>query len=318
MGIGIYKVFIYLDGTEDNSADTLNDLQNIDIQNSVSAEKYRGFPFMEKFWGNANEHHTARQCLNTFDALRKCKEQGIDWLVSLDADELLITSNRDHIPFDDFFGDAKIKNADIVHLSTLEVVSQKMHYDFVMAEETLFKTRKNFKSKLDQIYIKLYDPYTDTYFNRLFWFGHTMGKGILNVASDLIPENVHRYTKKDFSKPKVIKKGHVLHYHIYDSEDFIKKFDNFKDRSSTYLSGNDIQRIKRLWIRLVNDQAYGKKELEEYFKDNLLFNQQKLQALYKTRIFNVLKRREEAVIEIDIPKKILSDCQLVPTNSNIN
>lgn len=306
LGIGVNKIFVYLDQTTDDGAETINDLEAIEINTSVEAKTYQDQPYLEKFWSNAHEHHTARQCLNTFDAMRKCKAEQIDWLISLDADELFLSSKDEPVTLQAFFEAARTQDADIISLTPLEVVARKMAYQNVMLEETMFKTKKNFQSKFDQIYQKIYDPYTHSHKTLSFWLGHTMGKAAIRVQSDLIPHNVHRYTSRVGEPLKTISMGYLLHYHIYDFEDFIKKFKNFKERSETYLSGNKIKSLKSLFIKLVNDRDNSPEYLKTYFEKYLFFGPSKMNRLKKTRVGNVLKRREPAVITIDLPKHILT------------
>lgn len=305
LGLGVDRIFVYLDHTTDNGPKTIADLENVLVQDSVPAEKYRDRPFLEKFWGNAAEHHTARQCLNTYDALQHCKQHGIAWLVSLDADELFITGNGGQQPLTDFFNAETTENFDIIRLPTLEVVNRKMAYQNVMAEETLFKKQKNFKSKFDQLYRKIYNPYTKTMVSVSYWLGHTMGKAAINVHSDIIPENVHRYRLLNGATPRIRNAGNILHYHLYDFEDFLKKYDNFKHRPDTFLSGNKIESLKSLWIKLVNDPDFDEEYLRDYYKKYIHFDEKELKKLHKTRIFNILKRKEDAVVAITRPREIL-------------
>lgn len=182
-----------------------------------------------------------------------------------------------------------------------------MAYMNVMVEETLFKTQKNFKSKLDQLYVKIKNPFSKKDFTVSYWLGHTMGKCIINTKKDVIPKNVHRFEMTDKSKPLIINKGHVLHYHMFDFEDFIKKFKNFENRASTYLSGNAINSLKSLWIKLVNDPHMTNEQLKRYYTENLLFDEKKLKRLNKTRLFNLLRRQENSTVEIKLPSELLSN-----------
>ncbi len=306
LGIGVERIFIYFDGTTDTGKDIVRNIDAVSCQDSVGPEKYNDKTFLKKFWSNAEHHHTARQCLNTYDALQKCSEMGIDWLISLDADELFLPNLKSNENVSTFFKTIPT-NIDVLRLPALEVISRKMRYDHVMAEETLFKTKKNFSSKLDQLYQKIYNPYNNEYILSSYWLGHTMGKAAIKVGGGIIPHNVHRYRKLSGEKIKLLAKGNVLHYHIYDFTDFIKKFHNFKDHPATFLSGNKIEKLKSLWIKLVNDPSKNEEELKLYFKNNLLFGPKKIKRLRKTRFFNLIKRKEEAIIEITQPKEVLTN-----------
>jgi hypothetical protein len=133
-----------------------------------------------------------------------------------------------------------------------------------------------------------------------------MGKCALNVQKDLIPHNVHRFKLKNSKTVNKVNRGFILHYHMYDFDDFIKKFKNFKNRPSFFLSGNDIGTLKSLWIKLVNDSQFTPEDLKEYYIDNILFTDAKLSKLKKTRLFNILSRKEKATVEITLPSEILS------------
>lgn len=300
--LGINKAFVYFDGTTDNGPKSIQTLNKVEFQNSVKPEKYSSLDFLKKFTTQAEEHHTARQCLNTYDAMLKCKNEEIDWLISIDADELFYPG--ENINLKDFFRSAS--SFDIITLKPLEVINRKIAYKDVFKEETLFKTQKNFKSKFDQINFKLQNPYTKEALQTSYWLGHTMGKSIININSEVIPHNVHRF-KLIKGKAKTVNKGFVLHYHMFDFEDFIKKFQNFKNHPPVFLSGNKIGDLKSFFIKLVNDEDRTEESLKQYYVKNLLFDDSKLKQLKKTRFFNLLKRKEKAVLKIETPKKLLSN-----------
>tara|TARA_R100001369_G_scaffold90703_1_gene130119 strand:+ start:1439 stop:2428 length:990 start_codon:yes stop_codon:yes gene_type:complete len=306
LGIGIDTVFVYFDQTTDDTPKTINDIKQVETNTSVSIQKYKDKPYLKKFLEHANKHHTARQCLNTYDALQKCKQEGFDWLISLDADELFITENLGAQPLPQFFTTDTTDKYDIIQLPTLEVVNRKMAYHNVMAEEAVFKKQKNFASKFDQLYRKIYNPYTKKHLTSSYWLGHTMGKAAINVQSDVVPYNVHRYKLSNGSKPTIMTAGNILHYHLYDFEDFLKKYDNFKDHPDTFLSGNKIETLKSLLIKLVNDPNNDKNYLRDYYEKYIHFSQKDLNRLHKTRIFNILRRKEEAVVIVKTPSKVLS------------
>lgn len=303
LGIGIECIFIYFDGTTDNGKEKVKGIPKVIIQDSVQVEKYKDRDYLDRFTSNAQDHHTARQCLNTYDALEQSKAAGIDWLISLDADELFITKNKGEQSLSEFFRENK--DHDVIQFSTMEVIGRKIEYQHVMAEEILFKIQKNFKSKLDQIYRKIYNPYTKKHMIFSYWFGHTMGKAAINVKREIIPHNVHRYKSVSRNKLKLKKSGNILHYHLYDFEDFLKKYDNFKSRPATFLSGNKIESLKSLWIQLVNDPNYSKQFLKMYYEKYILYNSKEMKRLGRSRMFPFFKRKEKSIIEIEIPKKIL-------------
>lgn len=309
--IGVKHAFVYFDDTTDDGKDVITNLDFVTISDSVKAEKYIDKPYLNKFTSKANDHHTARQCLNTYDAFRKCKSLGFDWLVSLDADELVCTSNEDASNFVSFLENIP-QNVDLVHMKTIEVLSRKPAYENVFAEETLFKTQPNFGGRFKNISKDVYNPFTKKTVKYSYWFGQHMGKAALRVASDIVPRNVHRYVLKDGSAPNHIKAGYILHYHAYDIQDFIKKFTNFSNRPNTFLSGNKVNSLKLLLRDVVNKSELNQEELGQYFKKNLMFSESEVRYLQNNRYLWLFKRTIHPLQKITSVKHVFESKINIP------
>lgn len=301
--IGISRIFVYFDGSTDCGQESIEDLGNVTCSDSVEPEKYMHLKFLDKFTSQARSMHTARQCLNIYDALQQCKAEQIDWLIALDADELFLTDKKRPTSIDNFF--EKHNNVDIIKLKPLEVVSRRKEYKNVFLQETLFQSQPRFKNWNDRIYFKFYDPYTGESLSHPAWLSHTIGKCAVNVNSDLIPQNVHKFQFVDKRRISQVYSGCILHYSLYDFMDFKKKFFNIKHRPSIFLNGNSLPRLPLVWRDLVNDPKYDENYLENYFISNLLVNDQKLERFFSTRFFNILRRKESAIVHIDYVKKVL-------------
>jgi len=301
--IGAAHAFVYFDDTTDNGKETIAQLDFVTISNSVKTVTYADQPSLDKFTSKAHHHHTARQCLNTYDALQKCKSLGIDWLISLDADELVCTSNEKASNLVSFLQQVP-DNTDVIYMKTLEVLSRKSSYALVFSEETLFKTQPNFGSRFKNIVKTIDDPFTNKTVNYSYWFGQHMGKAALRVSSEVIPVNVHRYVLKGGNKPIQIKAGCILHYHAYDIEDFIKKFTNFSNRPNTFLSGNKVNSLKLLLRDVVNKTGWNEQALGDYFKKNLMFSDKEVDRLLKNRYLGLLKRTVPPLREITSVKNV--------------
>ena len=226
--IGVDHIFVYFDNSTDTGRASINDLDFVTVTNSVSLEKYQHQSILDKFTSHAEEHHTARQCLNTYDALQLCREQNYDWLISLDADELVCTDKENPSNLLSFFSeiDATI---DVVNFKTFEALQRKEAYGNVFAEETLYKTTYQYKGRLEKLRKDLYNPFTDAKQIFSFWYGQHMGKGAIRTSSKLIPHNVHRFKLENGQAANTVNAGMIMHYHVYDAQDFIKKFTNFSD-----------------------------------------------------------------------------------------
>ena len=294
--IGVDRIFLYFDNTTDHGKESISDLEFVTINDSVSAKKYGHLYYLEKFTSQAIEHHTARQCLNTFDAQQLCEKEGIDWLISLDADELICTHFIEPSNLKSFFKEIA-ENVEVVNFNTLEVLQQRESYGNVFLEETLFKQNRKLKNSR-AIYKKLFNPFTETSTKFSWWYGQHLGKGAIRIGRDIIPHNVHRFKRLDGSKTETVNKGNILHYHAYDAADFIKKFTNFRNRPNTFLSGNKVESIKLLLRDIVNTSGMDAAELKEYFKENLLFTEAEVQDLKKEKTYFLFKKLPSPITEI--------------------
>lgn len=301
--VGLCHAFVYFDDSTDGGKKSIADLEFVTLQDSVSAEKYSGNPYLKKFTSQAKEHHTARQCLNTYDALAQSKKLGYDWLISIDADELVATTVHAVSNLSDFFNKVPT-NVTVVNFETREALQRKPRYDSVFAEETLFKTQPNYDSRFKNITKKIYNPFTKQKESFSYWYGQYLGKGAIRVKNELIPHNVHRYRHQDGTKPLQLNAGYLLHYHAYDADDFIKKFTNFSNRPTTYLSGTKVQRLKLLLRDVVNTSGMNQEALETYFKENVMFSKKEVQRLQKNRYLGFLKRTPPPLQEITTVQQV--------------
>lgn len=294
--IGVDKAFVYFDNTTDAGKESIADLDFVRTSNSVPSEKYVHLNYLKKFTSQAKEHHTARQCLNTFDAKQQCIEENIDWLISLDADELICTDIERPSDLKAFFKNIA-GNVEEVNFKVLEVLQRKKSYRNVFREETLFK------SNIYAFPKSFYNPFTKSMQEFGWWYGQGVGKGAIRVNSDLIPRNVHHYQKMNTNKPITIKSGNVLHYHAYDTEDFIKKYINFSDRPNTFLSGRKVESIKLLLRDIVNSSGLDGKQLENYFIENLMFDEKEIKKFKKGRKYGFFKIKPIPLKEITSVKR---------------
>lgn len=298
--IGVDIAFVYFDNTTDTGRESISDLEFVECNKSISATKYSEHRYLVKFTSQAAEHHTARQCLNTYDAQQKCKEAGIDWLISIDADELICTDFHNPSNLKTFFSSIE-GSVEVVTFKTLESLQTKMQYENVFSNETLFKANPKAYSRY------FYNPFTNSKVKFSWWYGQTMGKAAFKASKSIIPHNVHRYKKIDGVKPITLNRGFVLHYHAYDAEDFIKKFTNFSNHPNTFLSGNKVENIKLLLRDIVNSKDYTKEQLKDYFRKNILFSNDDLRKFSKGLKYLFFKVKPTPLQEIKSVSKIFND-----------
>ncbi|MGB5982873.1 MAG: glycosyltransferase family 2 protein [Nonlabens sp.] len=306
--VGVNKAYIYFDGATDGGPDSIRDIPQVEVQDSVNPETYSHLSFLDKFTTMADEHHTARQCLNTYNATLKCKRDGIDWLISIDADEVIIADKNEPAPLTTLF-DGVSEDVDLIHFNTKEAVQRRNEYDNVFADETLFKSTHLFKRKLERPSKEIHDPFLKKNTKISYWMGQFQGKSAIRVASDLIPKNVHRYKHKDGSLLKQIEKGLVLHYHAFDQPDFIKKFTNFKKHPDNFLAGSDVGYVKKLWRDVVNSDDIEAHYRNNYFQNNIMFTESEINKM-SSKIFGILPRKQKPFEKITSVKKAFDSLNL--------
>lgn len=288
--IGVDHFYIYLDGSTDKTEETLKDLSFITLANSIDQERYKNVNEIKEFLNNYETHHTARQNLNIFHTLQLAKNAGFDWLIAVDADELIcpniqiIYKNQ----LKEFFTSIQ-SNIDMVRFKTLEVVPRKMEYENVFADETLFKNHKSI------INHKIYDPYKNRIITIKGFYGQTMGKSAVRTSISAKPKTMHKFVGLNGDVLSYIWKGFLLHYNCYDFSDFLKKFQGFKNHPNNYLSGNQVEYTKLLWRDLVNDPGKSIEDLSEYFESWVIFKPIEIKKLSKDKKFLFWKKNPQIV-----------------------
>lgn len=289
--IGVDRAFVYFDGTTDGGRASVADLDFVSVRNSVLPDELPPEPFLEKFVSQAGIHHTARQCLNTYHASLLCKKEGIQWLLSIDPDELVVPEGQPGLPDLGSYLLTVAPEVDLVQFKVLEALQCKMKYNSVFREETAFKTTHHFPGRWQKVTRKVYDPFEGKIRRFSWWYGQHLGKAVFRIGRGIIPRNVHRYQKVDGSKTIQQQRGWLLHYHAYDAQDFIKKYRNFAAHPDTFLSGNRVKDFKLLMRDVVNRSGMDNNALEAYFDQYLRFSEEKIKYLRSNHYLGFLKRK---------------------------
>lgn len=291
--LGISRCFVYLDGSTDGTRKSLEGLDFVTVSDSIDVNKYESIKHLQQFVDTYETHHTARQCLNTYDAKMKCRDFGIDWLISIDSDELIALDMNKFIPnsLPLFFKEVD-KDFDEVNFRVFEVFPRKKEYGNVFAEESFFKTHWKFKNRCISITKNFYNPFTESYFKHSYWYGQGQGKSAIRVSSDLVPRTVHRYIRTSEGNHKAMNVNYLLHYHVYDAVDFIKKFKNMSKHPSTHVSGGAVESIKLFWKDLVNSDALSEEEKISYFEKYIMFSKVEIERIFhrKSLMYRLLRQ----------------------------
>jgi hypothetical protein len=315
--MGVERFYLFLDETTDRTGETLTDLDYVEVAESMSAGRFLSSKAHRDLTGRSSrlaraveesEHqHTARQILNTVVGLEGARERGIEWLIGIDADELVCPriEEAERGEIGAFFG-AFDGRTEQVRLRPLEIVQQNKHYRNVFAEGVLFKRPGSGVGR------PVYDPLAEKIqrferrtgrfwrfrfpkFRRFdWWYGHHEGKCAVRVDRDIVPL-VHRFEALDGHDLVSEERGYLLHYFMYNVEDFIKKYRNYEKQPDKWLYGTAIPYRKKLWRDLVNNPSFSEDYVGDYFARWIAFSEEeisRLQELNHSRIISVQAVRE--------------------------
>ena len=328
--LGIDRFFVFLDNTVDDSEDTLADFGDVEISPSIVPE---GLREPESRWSAVNasavlvrnlrswhDNFVARQLLNTYVALERCRQAGYDWLIFIDADELICPDIR-HASRGLL---ARILNqmdpaVQQVRFTPLEVIQRKSEYDNVFAEATLFKSPDSVRKR------DLYDPFAARlkrfhverrkHLPRIqrfsWWYGHRVGKSAVRIGAQAVPVSSHEFRGFDGKRLVSAPGGFLLHYVIYDSNDFLKKYRNFGDHPDTFVSGARVVYRKRFWRDLVNRPDATEDFLRGYFHQWIAFDDDWIRSMQTGKPRLGVLRRTSNIVEVTAVRDVFQELKAV-------
>jgi hypothetical protein len=277
--VGVERVYLYDDGSTDATLTSVSKLSSVQIQASVPPERFDGRGDLVDDRKNAERQFTARQALNAADALDRARRDGLDWLLHLDADEVVcldplhagagcLARLLEGLP---------AETEAVLFKPTLEVVQHRLDYADVLAEETLFKAPD---AKIER---RLHDPYLDKYWTLRGSYGHDGGKSAVRLSVDARPESPHRFTARDGRELQLVRKRGLLHYFAYSFADFLKRHAGLQDTPTFYGPWRRVERQKRLWRAMVNDSRFSQQQLRDYYAGFVLFSADEVARLRRGR-----------------------------------
>lgn len=285
--LGVEQFFIFSDNSTDDTIKSIEDLPFVHIFSSVSPDFFNNRLELRKFADKASENIVARQCLNTVFAIEEAKRKKLDWIISLDADELICLdfNNPGKGQLLDFF-DCVHDKVEQIQFKTLEVVQRRLEYENVFAEETLFKQqRSGIRKKICGHFNKImYDPFKNRMWKINGFYGHKNVKSATRLTVDAVPKSSHKFCALDGSSLPTLKAGHLLHYYNYSFNDFINKSKNNRNLPTTKLDGINYKAFSKfLWRDMVNHPDFSEDYLREYYKKWIMFDDKQIRQLRKNR-----------------------------------
>ncbi len=306
--LGVKAAYVYDDGSTDGTPDSVADLDFVRLGRTVDASSLP--PELRTDADDAPDRYvTSRQNINTLDAMRQAREDGIDWLLAIDADELACVDLAKQPAGALARGFATVPDeVEAVVLRPLEIVQRRLSYDDVMAQETLFK-------RADVgLRHRTFDPFSQTFHRVRGVYGHTAGKSAARLSADLRPATVHRFRRRDGSKARSVDGGWLLHYYCHSFEAFVRKFRLFRDHPDVHLRGHEVQLQKRLWRDVVNRSGMSEDELRDYYQRWVMFSDAEIAGLRRDSWLGLVPRRP-AVVEVTAGRETFAELRAQASDS---
>lgn len=288
---GVDTAFVFFDRTTDDSAGSVSDLPFARLEPSVDPATFKGVHGANIYVDHADSH-AARQCLNVMSVLRTAADDGFDWIIHVDADELLATDKDESSP--GFLKDhlAMIRDdVECVRFLPFEVCPTSLECDHPFASHTNFIVPGARRKRTIQ------DAMQGGSFNTRLSLGHRKGKRAIRTSAGLVPRGPHEFVRRDRSEPNEVTSGRLLHYYITGFSHFVQKFENMADRPDMLISGKPISRHKRMWRDMVNQRVLTKSQLRDHFERNVLLSSEMVARCRKRPTF-AIGGRLPAVVEI--------------------
>ncbi|MBC7405700.1 MAG: glycosyltransferase family 2 protein [Cytophaga sp.] len=258
LAAGCSQIYVYLDGTTDNTVELIKDLDRVEVIASTKPCVEDNLPKwiadILPFWESDMD---VRKRINTYFACNKALNQGVDWITCIDPDELLFMGFSDHVNANlipNFLQQLPSK-VDQVLMRNLEVIPTCAESDNPFLTCTIFLNRFP-KTEFVFRYASAFLRRVLKNSRRLAWFDYwfyrlrflnSLPRLMVNpINGESIPASyylgywnhkafirtknhqefnfvIHKWIKYK-RNPQNIYRGHVLHYDLFDYKYMALKF----------------------------------------------------------------------------------------------
>ncbi len=273
--VGAEIIFIFFDNINDPAYVAIERIPYVRAMFSGYAPEVDESDEICRLRGRLRFDHTSRQLLNIHRAVYLAGALGFEWMLSVDADELVVSdvdlSVRENSLLD-YLSSYEEKIGSIV-FESLELAPSRPVCDDPFREGFRFKKnyglgegRRNSDIKNDACY-EYFDltwlpvsgrsdrgvlssgPFVGIGEGSMidFYMGHSIGKVAFRIKSSCIIKNLH-CVDLPCHESRVSERGRMLHYNCFSYSSFCDKFIRFSTHAKTYSRGAKVDEFK-LYIR---------------------------------------------------------------------
>jgi hypothetical protein len=276
--LGVSRFYVFDDGSSDGTIASVADLPGVIIRAAASAQELADQGLAARLAPRTDDVNV-RQMLSAALALDLARAEGLDWLVHVDADELVAPRlDRAEQGALARLLAAQPRGVDAVRFATLELVQRRLDNERPFEEEELFKRDARGLSR------EILDPRRDERITIKGFYGHSFGKSAVRPALRPRPESPHAFAGADDRPLRYAAAGYLLHYHFFSAWDFARKSRRTELSPLLYAGTHPVRPHRRLFRELADDPRFSDAELRSYFERWLLMSDDEVARLAAPRL----------------------------------
>jgi hypothetical protein len=256
--LGCARIYVFFDGTTDNSRDLVRDIDGVVCADSIEPRALEDVPpWISQLLPRWQESMDVRKRINTHIAAGLARAEGIEWLINIDPDELLLLNsqevdaigdpeafftsiggnvdqilapNLEAVPVGEGTGRPfidctlflrRFPTTEFVRRATSALLRRLLHSPMWQAWYDHWYYRVRFRGALPRL---MHDPVTGASIPAGYFLGYSNHKAFIRTrTADEFRFNIHRW-EKIHRRPISVKRGFILHYDLCSAEYFVEKF----------------------------------------------------------------------------------------------
>jgi hypothetical protein len=330
LAAGCSRIYLYWDGTSDGSEQLVTGYPEVIARNSIHPSEIEDPPeWLAKILTCWEIDMDVRKIANTYHAARDAAIEGIDWLGSIDPDELILMGRNEEIEGDHILKHLRRVGDDIDQLLLLNLesvpssaeskcpFSDCVHFlNRLPATEFLWRYSRAALIRISRSpkLIAWYDyffyqvrllgalprlmrePNSGSVIPAGYFLGYSSYKSMIRTKSFTNFNFATHFWKRYLRAPRTLRLGNVLHFDMLDATYFSAKFRQrmFGERDSIFYLRYRLGLIAR---------NYSESEIREFFQAYIAINDPARIAMLK---------KKGILLEIDAVSKLMKKVSKEP------